>query len=38
MSEKAHWEDLGPAEAFRGQALTEATLGRQKLAVSCKDG
>jgi len=34
----AKWQDLGPAEAFQRSDLTEASLGRQKLAVSCKDG
>lgn len=38
MSEKAHWHDLGPAEAFRKGGLTEAVLGRQKVAVSWRDG
>ncbi|HJS36512.1 MAG TPA: Rieske 2Fe-2S domain-containing protein [Burkholderiales bacterium] len=38
MSEKAQWQDLGPAEQFRQQELTEAMLGRQKVAVSWRDG
>jgi nitrite reductase/ring-hydroxylating ferredoxin subunit/multimeric flavodoxin WrbA len=38
MSEKAKWQDLGPAADFRRAELTEATLGRQKVAVSFRDG
>ncbi|MEX2197369.1 MAG: Rieske 2Fe-2S domain-containing protein [Burkholderiales bacterium] len=38
MSEKPTWQDLGPATEFQKQELTEALLGRQKIAVSCKDG
>ena len=38
MAEKAQWRDLGPADQFRAAGLSEATLGRQKLAVSFRDG
>ncbi|HZQ75086.1 MAG TPA: Rieske 2Fe-2S domain-containing protein [Burkholderiales bacterium] len=38
MAENAKWEDLGAAESFKGRELTEASLGRQKIAVSWKDG
>ena len=38
MSDKESWRDLGPAEDFRKAGLSEATLGRQKLAVSFRDG
>lgn len=38
MSDKAEWRDLGPADPYRRAGLSEATLGRQKLAVSFRDG
>jgi len=38
MAEKAQWHDLGPSEAFQQFELTEASLGRQKIAVSWRDG
>jgi nitrite reductase/ring-hydroxylating ferredoxin subunit/multimeric flavodoxin WrbA len=38
MAEKAQWQDLGAAEDFRKAGLSETTLGRQKLAVSWRDG
>jgi nitrite reductase/ring-hydroxylating ferredoxin subunit/multimeric flavodoxin WrbA len=38
MTEKARWEDLGPAKDFQEQGLTEAMLGRQKVAVSWREG
>jgi nitrite reductase/ring-hydroxylating ferredoxin subunit/multimeric flavodoxin WrbA len=38
MSDKAQWQDLGPAKDFASAGLSEATLGRQKVAVSCRDG
>ncbi len=38
MSEKANWQDLGPVADFQKQELTEAALGRQKVAVSFRDG
>ncbi|MGH6820529.1 MAG: Rieske (2Fe-2S) protein, partial [Methylocella sp.] len=38
MSEKPQWQDLGAAQDFRKTELTEATLGRQKIAVSFLDG
>ena len=38
MADKATWQDLGPAEQFRAAGLSEATLGRQKVAVSFRDG
>jgi nitrite reductase/ring-hydroxylating ferredoxin subunit/multimeric flavodoxin WrbA len=34
----ANWQDLGPAEAFQREGLSEATIGRVKLAVSFRDG
>ena len=38
MSDKETWRDLGAAEDFRKAGLSEATLGRQTLAVSYRDG
>jgi len=38
MADEAKWQDLGPAEEFRRAGLSEATLGRLKLAVSFRDG
>jgi len=38
MSDKAEWRDLGPADPYRQAGLSEAALGRQKLAVSFRDG
>ena len=38
MGDKALWRDLGPAEEFREAGLSEATLGRVKVAVSWRDG
>lgn len=38
MSDKETWRDLGAADDFRKAELSEATLGRQKLAVSFRDG
>jgi multimeric flavodoxin WrbA/nitrite reductase/ring-hydroxylating ferredoxin subunit len=38
MSDKADWQDLGAAGAFQKAELSEVTLGRQKLAVSFRDG
>ncbi|MDH4096247.1 MAG: NAD(P)H-dependent oxidoreductase [Betaproteobacteria bacterium] len=38
MSAKAQWQDLGPAKAFQEAGLSEASLGRQKIAVSWRDG
>lgn len=35
---KEQWEDLGPVERFRAAALTEVTLGRVKIAITCRDG
>jgi nitrite reductase/ring-hydroxylating ferredoxin subunit/multimeric flavodoxin WrbA len=36
--EKERWEDAGPVERFRGAVLTEVTLGRTKIAITCRDG
>ena len=33
-----NWQDLGPAEAFQRAELTEAAVGRVKVAVSWRDG
>jgi len=38
MSDKAQWHDLGPAKDFETAGLSEATIGRVKVAVSYKDG
>jgi nitrite reductase/ring-hydroxylating ferredoxin subunit/multimeric flavodoxin WrbA len=38
MADKAKWEDLGPAKDFQQAELAEATLGRQKIAVSWREG
>ena len=38
MSEKPQWQDLGATQDFQKSDLTEATLGRQKIAVSFRDG
>ena len=38
MPDKAQWQDLGPAKDFEQAGLAEATLGRQRLAVSCREG
>jgi len=38
VADEAKWQDLGPAEEFRRAGLSEATLGRLKLAVSFRDG
>ena len=38
MADKARWEDVGAAADFQKAGLSEATLGRQKLAVSFCDG
>jgi nitrite reductase/ring-hydroxylating ferredoxin subunit/multimeric flavodoxin WrbA len=38
MGDKAQWRDLGPADEFRKTELSEATLGRVKVAVSYRDG
>jgi nitrite reductase/ring-hydroxylating ferredoxin subunit/multimeric flavodoxin WrbA len=35
---EAKWQDLGAVEAFQGAEVTEATIGRQKVAVSWRDG
>ena len=35
---EAKWQDLGPAEDFRGTELTEASIGRVKVAISWRDG
>jgi len=32
------WHDLGPVEQFERSALTEAQVGRAKIAVSCRNG
>lgn len=37
MSEPS-WQDLGAADAFRGAALHQVTIGRLRLAVSFRDG
>ncbi len=37
MSQDA-WQDLGPAENFKKQPLTEAFAGKKKIAVSYKNG
>ncbi|MBV8031671.1 MAG: NAD(P)H-dependent oxidoreductase [Betaproteobacteria bacterium] len=38
MAEKAQWQELGAADEFAKQELSEASLGKQKLAVSYRDG
>src|SRR5882672_12032919 len=38
MAEKTLWQDLGPADEFKEAGLSEAAVGRQKLAVSWRDG
>ncbi|MEO8145375.1 MAG: Rieske 2Fe-2S domain-containing protein [Betaproteobacteria bacterium] len=38
MSDKASWQDVGAAKDFQGAELTEASLGRQKIAISWQDG
>jgi len=38
MTDKAQWQDLGPARDFQEAGLAEASLGRQKVAVSFRDG
>ena len=35
---EAKWQDLGAAESFQRTELTEATIGRLKVAVSWRDG
>jgi len=35
---QANWLDLGPVEEFQKTALTEASLGRTKVAISWRDG
>jgi nitrite reductase/ring-hydroxylating ferredoxin subunit/multimeric flavodoxin WrbA len=35
---EAKWHDLGPAEEFQRSELTEASLGRVKVAISWRDG
>jgi nitrite reductase/ring-hydroxylating ferredoxin subunit/multimeric flavodoxin WrbA len=35
---EAKWQDLGPAEDFQRSELTEASLGRARVAVSWRDG
>ena len=35
---EAHWQDLGPAEEFERAELTEASVGRTKVAISYRDG
>ncbi len=32
------WQDLGPVEAFPAGEVREATAGKGKVAISCKDG
>jgi nitrite reductase/ring-hydroxylating ferredoxin subunit/multimeric flavodoxin WrbA len=38
MADQPIWQDFGPIEAFQRAELTEVTLGRQKYAVSWRDG
>lgn len=38
MAEKAAWQDLGAVGDFQRAELTEANLGRQKVAISWRDG
>jgi len=38
MSDKAAWQDVGAAKDFQASELTEASLGRQKIAISFRDG
>ena len=35
---QANWQDLGPAEEFERAELTEASVGRAKIAISFRDG
>jgi nitrite reductase/ring-hydroxylating ferredoxin subunit/multimeric flavodoxin WrbA len=35
---QANWQDLGPAEEFERAELTEASVGRTKVAISYRDG
>src|SRR3982751_5243737 len=32
------WQDVGPVEQFQREGVSEASLGRQKVAVTWKDG
>ena len=36
--EKAKWHDLGPVEDFRRVEITEAAIGRTRIAISWRDG
>ena len=38
MPDKEEWVDLGPVSQFQKSELTEATLGRSKIAISWRDG
>ena len=35
---EANWQDLGPIKDFQGSELTEASIGRAKIAISWCDG
>src|SRR3954469_2778793 len=32
------WEELGPVERFRNSPVSEVTVGRTRIAVTCRDG
>src|SRR5258706_6371203 len=38
MADQGSWQDVGAAKDFQGAELTEASLGKQKIAISWKDG
>ena len=38
MSDQGSWQDVGAAKDFQHAELTEAALGREKIAISWKDG
>jgi nitrite reductase/ring-hydroxylating ferredoxin subunit/multimeric flavodoxin WrbA len=37
MSEEK-WEDVGPVERFAGKDVSEVLVGRNKIAITCRDG
>jgi nitrite reductase/ring-hydroxylating ferredoxin subunit/multimeric flavodoxin WrbA len=36
--EQDRWENVGPVERFRDAPVTEVTVGRTKIAITCRDG
>jgi len=34
----AQWEDVGPVDRFAGKDVSEVSIGRTKIAITCRDG